>query len=656
MALISFQIGLILRYGDRVYEFHRLLDDGQVQFEDRITKHTKTLTIAQAVYDVQEKKAEVLREGQDPKMPDLIQHPVNLSNLPMQYQDDLGKKLGYTKALRHLGIRRGEKKRIAEQIPIIAARIKDSSPPAPNTVMNWMRNFEKSGLNPAALVSRYVFRKKKRQLHPLVEELIFKTLHSHFFTRAQNSLESTCVIIRDELKKLVVKGKISEEESLVSPSTINRRSKDVEPFFADRARYGELHARAEYRTSFGENPIYRALQRYEMDHHFFDCVVVCDRTGLPMGRPTFTGVADGFCSYLPGLHISFDGASLSSTLKALKVAIQPKEMYTKHATYLNNPWLGAGIPEQLGLDNGLEFQCQQFRQVAWELQCDIEYCRVRTPWSKGSIERCFAELEYLNFPSGRVRKPMTNVRYPDPKKDAAIPFSVFCEAILKWAVDIHPFHINQRKLARSFDLFSESMEINPPPKFLGSLDTLNLIAAMSRVLMVGPGGIELVGLSYSCPELFQMKKEVGPKFRTVVKWDPDDMGIVYVQHPKDPSNWVHVPSRNPNYTQGLSWVQHQAIRAFARDHFKHIKGQEQLDKGRLELQAMWSERMIKDRKKLDYKKAVKYQGLSSAKIWMPDDTTVSDVEYKPVQSILTIPEPTNSTPEDIPDFDSFSIY
>ena len=153
-----------------------------------------------------------------------------------------------------------------------------------------------------------------------------------------------------------------------------------------------------------------------------------------------------------------------------------------------------------------------------------------------------------------------------------------------------------------------------------------------------------------------MKKEVGPKFRTVVKWDPDDMGIVYVQHPKDPSNWVHVPSRNPNYTQGLSWVQHQAIRAFARDHFKHIKGQEQLDKGRLELQAMWSERMIKDRKKLYYKKDVKYQGLSSAKIWMPDDTTVSDVEYKPVQSILTIPEPTNSTPEDIPDFDSFSIY
>ena len=68
-----------------------------------------------------------------------------------------------------------------------------------------------------------------------------------------------------------------------------------------------------------------------------------------------TSICDRFSSYPPGTNISFNGASLSSILKALKVAIQPKEMYTRNATFLENPWLGEGIPEELAQDNGAEF-------------------------------------------------------------------------------------------------------------------------------------------------------------------------------------------------------------------------------------------------------------------------------------------------------------
>jgi putative transposase len=259
---------------------------------------------------------------------------------------------------------------------------------------------------------------------------------------------------------------------------------------------------------------------------------------------------------------------------------------------------------------GLEFHSPQFRQVAWELQLVLEYCRVRTPWLKAGVERVFRDLDFLHLPSGRVHKPIPNVRFPDPKKDAGIPFSIFCETILKWAVDIHPFHINKHKLSRSFDLFGESLEQIPPPRFLGSLEALNRIAAMSRHLTVNSGGIELMGLSYSCPELFQMKKEVGPKFKTLVKWDPDDLHMLYVQHPLDHANWVPVPSRTPHYANQLSYVQHRNIRAFAREHFKEIRGQEQLDMARAKMQEMWQSRMIKEHKKLDYKKAVQNQGLS----------------------------------------------
>jgi putative transposase len=655
MDLITFQLGLTLRYGERIYQFHRQLDGGQVQFEDQITRHTKTLTIAQAVHDVQEGKALVLREGFDPKLPTSVAPPTSLSDLPMHYQDDLGRKMDYLGWMRRLGINRGEKKRIAEQILVVAERIKDASPPAPNTVMTWMRIFELNDLNPAALVSRYLYRAKTRFTHPLVEEFIYKCLHKHYFTRARNSLENVGSIIRLELKKLVAQGRITEEESKVSASTISRRSKEVEPYFATKARYGDLYARVKFRAPFGVNPIERAMQRYEIDHTTLNWVLICDRTGLPLGRPTLTLVVDRYSSYIVGLHVSFDGPSLSSTLKALKVAIQPKEMYTQHAAYLTNPWLGCGIPEEVAVDNGLEFHSPQFRQVAWELQLILEYCRVRTPWSKAGVERVFRDLDFLHLPSGRVHKPIPNVRFPDPKRDAAIPFSIFCETILKWAVDIHPFHINKHKLSRSFDLFGESLEQIPPPRFLGSLEVLNRIAAMSRYLTVNSGGIELMGLSYSCPELFQMKKEVGPKFKTLVKWDPDDLHMLYVQHPLEHANWVPVPSRTPHYANQLSYVQHRNIRAFAREHFKEIRGQEQLDMARAEMQEMWQSRLIKDHKKLDYKKAVQNQGLSSSKIWMPDQEIITDVQYKPAQPALIIPE-AKVTLEEIPDFDGFTLY
>lgn len=655
MDLITFQVGLILRYGEKIYEFHRQLDGGQVQFEDQITRHTKTLTIAQAVHDVQEGKALVLRPGFDPKLPASALPPVSLADLPIHYQDDLGRKMDYLGWMRRHGINRGEKKRIAEQIPVVAEKIKDTSPPAPNTVMTWMRIFESNGLNPAALVSKYLFRAKTRFTHQVVEDLIHKCLQAHYFTKARNSLEHVGAIIRIELKRLVTLGILTEKESKVSASTINRRSKEVEPYFADKARYGDFFARVKYRTTFGINPISRAMQRYEIDHTTLDWVIICDRTGLPLGRPTLTLIADRFSSYPPGGNISFNGTSLSSILNALKVAIQPKEMYTRHATFLENPWLGQGIPEELAQDNGAEFHMQQFRQVAWELQMHLEYCRVRTPWSKASVERAFRQLDFLSIPCGRVNKPIANVRYPDPRKEAGIPFSIFSQMMLKWMVDIQPFYLNNRKLGRSFDIFGESLERNPPPRFLGNLEALNRIAAMSKMLTVGTSGIELVGLTYSCPELFQMKKEVGEKFKTMVKWDPDDLHMVYVQHPKDHSYWLSVPARDPNYANQLSWVQHRAIRSFAREHFKDIGGQDRLDRARVELQNLWQSQMIKERKKMDYKKAVQLQGLSSSKIWLPDQEIITDVQYKPAQPTLIIPE-AKVTLEEIPDFDGFTLY
>jgi len=57
---------------------------------------------------------------------------------------------------------------------------------------------------------------------------------------------------------------------------------------------------------------------------------------------------------------------------------------------------------------------------------------------------------------------------------------------------------------------------------------------------------------------------------------------------------------------------------------------------------------------MDYKKAVQYQGLSSGKVWMPDQEIITDVQYKQIEPALIVPE-TKVISEEIPDFESFLI-
>jgi putative transposase len=59
----------------------------------------------------------------------------------------------YVKAIRKRQITRGQRSRLGEVLPSIAAELKDDKPPSVSTVLGWMRRFELSSMNPAALLS-----------------------------------------------------------------------------------------------------------------------------------------------------------------------------------------------------------------------------------------------------------------------------------------------------------------------------------------------------------------------------------------------------------------------------------------------------------------------------------------------------------------------
>jgi putative transposase len=447
---------------------------------------------------------------------------------------------------------------------------------------------------------------------------------------------------------MVLAQELDPEKATVSLATVSRRLSEFGPYERDKARYGIEYARPKYRTSVEGALAVRAMQRLECDHTLLNWVVICDRTGLPLGRPTLTILVDAMSGYVVGLYVSFNGPGITSVLNVVKNSIRPKDDLTKAAS-TTQPWLAFGIGETLVLDNGMEFHARVFQLTAWELGIDLEYCRVRSPWLKPHVERFFANLDYFSLARGRVRKPMANVLNIDPKEDAAILFSDFVRGLIKFVVDVYPFEFNERRLRTPFEAFQESFTTLGPPTFQWSMDQLDLIAAMRRDLTVGPGGIDLRGLAFSSTDVRSMKKEVGAKFKTGVKWNPDDLSFIHLQHPKN-GQWMPVPSLRPDYTTGLSWNQHLLISKHARD--KHVLGGgvERLLQARQELLEIWMNGIAKRNRAQDMRNLGKFSGLSSSQVLMPESSMSAPL---PASKMLSEEDFSLPPAEEIEPFESF---
>jgi len=655
MPLISLETGLVVRRGARTLEFVRLLDNGaKVQFEDQLTRHVTTMQLSRFYAGVLAKQLlPILAEdahAADQSMADRAPRLVtDLSSLADADRQALQRRMNYVRAMRKRQLSRGQRAAVAKVIPEIAEKLGDEKPPSCSTVLGWMRQFELSSMNPAVLLSGNRCRRRNRRVHPLIDELILQKLRSVYLTKARHTLNHTLDQIRLAAEKLHKSGKLTPTEASVSLSTVSRRLAEFPAYDIDRSRYGLNYARAKYRTTVEGVQVNRIMQRLECDHTPLNWVILCDRTGLPLGRPTLTIVIDSLSGYVVGFYVSFYGPGLTSVLNVLKNAIRPKDEFAA-AVGTTQPWIAFGIGETLLLDNGLEFHSPQFQLAGWELGMDIEYCRVRTPWLKPKVERFFANLDHFSLTRGRVRKPMGNVLNINPSEDAAITFSDFVKGLIKFVVDVYPFELNSRRLMTPFECFKEGLDTLPPPAFLTSFEQLDLIAAMSRSLTVSQGGVELPGLTYSSTALRHMKEDIGSKFKTLVKWNPDDMSFLYVQHPSS-KQWMPVPSIRPDYTDGLSWIQHQLIRKYARE--KHVAGggYEQLFRARLELHELWMNGLSKKNRSRDTRTLAKFSGLSSDQIVIGPNARALP---KAAETVLAREE-VSIVCEDVPDFESFEM-
>ena len=613
----TLRAGLTFRRGGRTLEVVRELADGTLAIEDCVTRRPGTIPRHKLLKLIWGGDAIVLGSDAASSASVAQARPplVTLDNLSEKQRRELERRDAYVTAVQKAHLSRGMRQAIRALIQKVAERRGDPKPPSDSAVMEWMRRFENAEHFTMALVSKNASRSCQPRLHPAMRGIIETTLRTTYLQRDGLSLAHTLAVVHAEARRLVSKGDLPEAQSRVSLSTLSRRVQAMDAYRVIAARQGTARARMVCRTTMDGNTAEYPLDSVEVDHTPLNWVVICDRTGLPLGRPMLTVVIDAYSNYLLGLYVSFYGPGLSSVSGAMRCAISPKADMVA-GIKLEHQWLAEGIPDKIVLDNGLEFHSPVFQRIGWELGSHFTYCRVRTPWLKPHVERFFATLDTMTLTKGRIHKRVANVLNTDPSKDAAVMFSQFIRGLVMFAVDFHPFQINERKLALPFDLHSEGLERTPAACFPHDMQRIRLASALSKQLSVDQGGVELHGLPFGGPELLPMRQRYGRRFRTWVKWDPDDMSQIWVQDPMDQS-WVASPCRWKEYAAGLSWNQHLHIRKFARQELKQNGAYEHLEKARLRLHEHWME-SVAWKTQADRKLAARFSGATSAKVFAGD--------------------------------------
>ncbi|MBB3285020.1 Mu transposase C-terminal domain-containing protein [Mitsuaria sp. BK037] len=612
------QAGLMFRRGERTLELMRELPDGRLALEDCLTRRQAVFDRAELLKQVWSGRLAILDQGAAAPTAARAAAPSiqMIASLKPAARQELERRMTYLKGLDQAHVSLGRRAQIAKVIDTVASRLNDTRKPSTSAVMRWARQLHAAQGYAGAVVDKRATRKASRRISPVMEQIIVKALQQVYLTRARNSLVHTQAVIHAEAAKRVRAGQLTQDDARISLATLSRRVADVDRYRVIEARQGSARARLVCRTSMDGAAASYPLQRVEVDHTPMNWVVVCDRTGLPLGRPLLTVLIDAFSNYVLGFYVSFYGAGLTSVSGALRCAIQAKDEMTQGLP-LSNRWLAAGVPDRLMLDNGLEFHSPVFQLMGWELRMDFTYCQVRTPWLKPHVERFFSTLDTLTLAKGRIHKRIANVVEIDPIEGAAVMFSDFVKGIVQFVVDVHPFQINQRKLARPHDLFVEGVERRPPVHFPRDMEALRMASARSAKRTVGPGGVEIQGLPFGGPELLDMRKRHGERFLALVKWDLDDMSQIWVQDPQT-KQWVVSGCRWRHYAEGLSWNQHLAIRKFARQELKNCNAVEYLEQARLRLHEHWMD-STGWKTRVDRKLAAIAAGYTSARVLARDD-------------------------------------
>jgi len=395
-------------------------------------------------------------------------------------------------------------------------------------------------------------------------------------------------------------------------STVRRYVRSLPKFDVDLARYGREYVRSRYRHS-GTTPLTGyLLERVEVDHTPLNLFVIDEDTLLVLGRPYVTWMLDCHSRMILGFHISFAPPSVHSVLRCLRHAIAHKDYLADQYPDIRHDWPCHGVPMTLVVDNGMEFHAKDLFRVTFELGISYKFCPPRTPWLKPMVERSFRTLaEHFahQIPGTSFANWFERYGY-DPLKESIATLDELVHALHIWIADIYAQTPHRGLNLTPYAKWKSAEELVTPRDM--PVERLDLVLSQQEERVLGHAGIELHGLRYNDDSLLVLRKRFGPRLPIKVRYNPDNLGAIFVLHPES-GEPIPVACLAPDYADGLTLYQHKLIQKSLRTEGLKSADPILLAKAKADMQEIVG-KLARSQKLSDRKRAARSRGRSSAEI------------------------------------------
>lgn len=271
-----------------------------------------------------------------------------------------------------------------------------------------------------------------------VERIIAARYESDYLQRERPTLKSLVERIAADCR--------TAGKSPPAQATVRRRVELFSGRVAMLKREGSKQARYHYAPMPGHVEVSRPLERVEIDHTPLD---VFARSDDPLcayvGRPWLSIAIDVYTRCVLGIHIGFEPPSALSVALCLTHAVLPKMPATEFGVPLD--WPMHGLPAEIVVDNGKDFQSEAFRRGCAEHGILLSYRPVGSPHFGGTIERLIGSMVgQCHMLPGTTKNSVKAKGDYNPQAKAALTLS----EVRKWFVEqlLGRYHMREHRMLR----------------------------------------------------------------------------------------------------------------------------------------------------------------------------------------------------------------
>jgi putative transposase len=577
MAKFHFEIGVRFRYKQEVWVIKDILTDHRVLVENlsfggRFEKSVDELGDAHTAGDlVFEVFGRNVRQDKDEPIPTRYSF-ADFTELPEDVRKEAYRR--YELILPLLKMPRVSRKIIQEYATTIPSVEKWTEPgkrsrvgeaSSSRSIERWYRAFVESRGDLRSLVdqTKYQGGKGEKRLNGETEQVINAVLEKRAKKRSltKSTVEDVYLEVVKRIANINSDRPQAEQIPLPSTATVGRRILSGGYVHILKRSPSRLEEQADSPVFKGPKDEY-LLDIVDIDDTPMDLFVVDEEDRFPIGRPLLMWSQESSTRMPFGWYMGFAPASYSTVAMALRHGILKKpDCQALYGT--KNPFPVYGMFRTLRTDRGKHYRSGHLKRSGLELGFEVEHVPVRSPWLHGQVERFLRtnNTGLLHGLPGTSLSGIYDLGDFDPRKDACISLTALNQILHLFFLDYFAQRFHEGLQDIPFRKWSEAVANGFEPMLYHDANELRLKLMPSVKRQLGRSGIEFATLIYQSADLAYLRSVLGKDAKVTIKYDPDDIGDLWVHNPED-NTWLQVPANAQDYARGLSVYKHRILRKF----------------------------------------------------------------------------------------------